>query len=156
MGTTLHPFDAWLMLSGVKTMAIRLEAQCKSAMEVARFLDAHPLVKNVYYPGLETHPQHELAREQMKLFGAMLSFELEGGNEKMPQFLDGLKMCALGVSLGDVSTLIEQPASMTHGKMTEEDRMKIGITQGLIRLSVGLEDACDIIGDLKNSLDAIG
>ena len=152
LGTTQVPFNAWLILMGVKPLAIRMEKESSNAMEIAKFLNSHHKVSKVYYPGLPGYNQFELAKKQMKGFGAVLSFEIKDGIKNVKPFLGKLKLCALGVSLGDVTTLIEHPATMTHDKLSEEVRLKIGITPGLIRLSVGLEDPDDIIEDLKQAL----
>jgi len=154
-GTTLDPFDAWLFLSGMKTLSLRMDAQCANALKIAKRLEAHPKILKVYYPGLESHPQHELAKSQAKHFGGVLSFEIEIKENSLHSFFDELELCALGVSLGDVSTLIEHPATMTHGKMTDQAKEAVGITPGMIRLSVGLESPDDVMKDLERGLDCI-
>lgn len=152
-GAVLSPFDAFLILRGLKTLEIRMEKHCSNAMEVAKFLEAHPAVETVYYPGLKQFPQYELAQQQMKLSGAMIAFELKGGFEAGKSLLNSLELCSLAVSLGDAETLIQHPASMTHATYGPEERRKAGITDGLVRISVGLENFEDIIADLKKSLD---
>lgn len=154
-GAVLSPFDAYLIMRGMKTLEIRMERHCQNAMEVAKFLENHPAVEKMYYPGLESHPQYELAKKQMSLPGGMISFEVMGGVEAGKELLNGLNLCVLAVSLGDCETLIQHPASMTHSPYTREERLAAGIEDGLIRLSVGLENVDDIIADLKEGLDKI-
>jgi len=153
MGGTLGPFDAWLTLRGIRTLCVRMERANGNAVEVARFLERHPKVERVYYPGLESHPQHELARRQMSGFGGVLSFELKGGLKAGRKLMNSVGLCTLAVSLGAVETLVEHPASMTHAIVPRDERVKVGITDGLVRLSVGIEDAADIIEDLKQALE---
>ena len=154
-GAVLGPFEAFLINRGMKTLDIRMEKHCASAMKVALFLEGHPAVKRVLYPGLPSHPQHELAKKQMSLFGGMITFELNASRERSARFLNELRLCTLAVSLGDAETLIEQPATMTHSTYTPEELAAVGITESMIRLSVGLEDAQDIIADLKAGLDLV-
>lgn len=156
IGGVLGPFEAWLLLRGLKTLALRMEKHSANAMEVAAFLEEHPAVERVYYPGLASHPQHRLAAKQMQGgFGGMISFELKGGLEAGKQLMNTLELCSLAVSLGDTETLIQHPASMTHSPYPPEERLKAGITDGLVRMSVGIEDAVDIITDLKKGLDGL-
>ena len=154
-GAVLGPQDAYYIIRGMKTFEIRMERHCKNAKKVVEFLNKHPKIERVYYPGLETHPGHEIAKKQMKDFGAMISFELKGGFEAGKTLLNNLKLCSLAVSLGDTETLIQHPASMTHSPYTKEEREAAGITDGLVRLSVGLENVEDIIEDLKQGLEKI-
>ena len=154
-GAVLGPQDAYYIIRGMKTFEIRMERHCKNAKKVVEFLNKHPKIERVYYPGLETHPGHEIAKKQMKDFGAMISFELKGGFEAGKTLLNNLKLCSLAVSLGDTETLIQHPASMTHSPYTKEEREAAGITDGLVRLSVGLENVEDIIADLKQGLEKI-
>ena len=154
-GAVLGPQDAYYIIRGMKTFEIRMERHCKNAKEVVEFLNKHPKIERVYYPGLETHPGHEIAKKQMKDFGAMISFELKGGFEAGKTLLNNLKLCSLAVSLGDTETLIQHPASMTHSPYTKEEREAAGITDGLVRLSVGLENVEDIIADLEQGLEKI-
>ena len=154
-GAVLGPQDAYYIIRGMKTFEIRMERHCKNAKKVVEFLNKHPKIERVYYPGLETHPGHEIAKKQMKDFGAMISFELKGGFEAGKTLLNSLKLCSLAVSLGDTETLIQHPASMTHSPYTKEEREAAGITDGLVRLSVGLENVEDIIEDLKQGLEKI-
>ena len=154
-GATLAPFDAWLTLRGVKTLPLRMEKHNENAMKVAEFLESHPKVEKVYYPGLKSHPQHKLAKRQMSGFGGMISFELKGGLKTGIKLMNSVKLCMLAVSLGAVETLIEHPASMTHAIVPKDERLKAGITDGLVRLSVGIEDVRDIIRDLEQALSGV-
>ena len=162
-GCPPSPFNSYLVLRGMKTLALRMKQHCASAMEVARYLEANPYVKAVYYPGLESHPQHELASRQMEngMSGGMISFELRDDVKGMSSFeagkklLNNLKIPAIAVSLGDPDSLIEHPASMTHANVSPEDRLAAGITDGLIRLSVGLESPKDLIADFEQAFAAI-
>ena len=154
-GAVLGPQDAYYIIRGMKTFEIRMERHCKNAKKVVEFLNKHLKIERVYYPGLETHPGHEIAKKQMKDFGAMISFELKGGFEAGKTLLNNLKLCSLAVSLGDTETLIQHPASMTHSPYTKEEREAAGITDGLVRLSVGLENVEDIIADLEQGLEKI-
>ncbi|ECH5905980.1 methionine gamma-lyase [Salmonella enterica] len=151
-GGCVSPFNAWLTLRGIKTLGIRMERHCANAMKVAKFLEQHPAVSAVYYPGLTSHPQYKLGKRQMKLPGAVISFEINGGVEAGRRVMNAVKLCMLAVSLGDTETLIQHPASMTHSPIPQEERLKAGITDGLIRLSVGLEDPLDIINDLEQAI----
>ena len=154
-GAVLGPQEAYYIIRGMKTFEIRMERHCKNARTIADFLNKHPKVEKVYYPGLESHPGYEIAKKQMKDFGAMISFELKGGFEAGKTLLNNLKLCSLAVSLGDTETLIQHPASMTHSPYTKEEREAAGITDGLVRLSVGLENVEDIIADLEQGLEKI-
>ena len=154
-GAVLGPQDAYYIIRGMKTFEIRMERHCANAKKVVEFLNMHPKIEKVYYPGLETHPRYEIAKKQMKDFGAMISFELKGGFEAGKTLLNNLKLCSLAVSLGDTETLIQHPASMTHSPYTKEEREAAGITDGLVRLSVGLENVEDIIADLEQGLEKI-
>lgn len=154
-GAVLSPFEAFLIARGLKTLEIRMERHCANAMKVAEFLEKHPAVDKVYYPGLDSFPQKALAESQMSLPGAMIAFELKGGVEEGKNLLNSLHVLKLAVSLGDAETLIEHPASMTHSPYTKEEREASGITDGLVRLSVGLENVEDIINDLNESLNKL-
>ena len=154
-GAVLGPQDAYYIIRGMKTFEIRMERHCANAKKVVEFLNKHQKIEKVYYPGLETHPGYEIAKKQMKDFGAMISFELKGGFEAGKTLLNNLKLCSLAVSLGDTETLIQHPASMTHSPYTKEEREAAGITDGLVRLSVGLENVEDIIADLEQGLEKI-
>jgi len=153
-GTNCNPWDAWLINNGLKTLALRMERHSSNAMEIARFLQAHPAVERVNYCGLPSHPDHAIAKRQMKAFGAMLSFELKGGVEAGVKFMNGLKMCTMAPTLGDVDTLVLHPASSSHLNIPKEVRLANGITDGLVRISVGIEHAADIIADLTAALEA--
>lgn len=155
IGGIISPFNAWLLLRGIKTMAVRMERHCENAQKVAEFLNNHPKVDRVFYPGLSSHPQYELASSQMKRFGAMLAFELKGGREAGRKMMNSLKLCVVAVSLGDTATLIEHPASMTHSTYSEEELKEFGISKGLVRMSVGIENSEDIIDDLSQALDRV-
>jgi methionine-gamma-lyase len=152
-GATLGPFEAWLTLRGIKTLVVRLDRHNENALKIANFLETHPKVEKVHYPGLQSHPQHELAKKQMTGFGGVLSFELKGGLEAGRKLMNSVRLCTLAVSLGAVETLIEHPASMTHVVVPKEERLKTGITDSLVRLAVGIEDADDIISDLDQALE---
>ena len=154
-GAVLSPFDAYLIMRGMKTLQIRMDRHTKNAMEIAKFLESHENVELVNYPGLESFPQYELAQKQMDMPGGMIAFEVKGGLEAGKKLLNSLELCTLAVSLGDCETLIQHPASMTHSPYTPEERAEAGISEGLIRISVGLEDAEDIIADLKQGLDRL-
>ncbi len=153
MGTCASPFDCWLVLRGIETLAVRMRQHEENALAVANYLKAHPRVKRVLYPGLESHPGHEIARRQMKGFGGVVSFELKGGTEAVNSFLKRIKVFYLAESLGGVPSLAEHPATMSHASMPEDYRKKVGITDELIRLSVGLENIDDLIDDLHQALE---
>lgn len=153
-GGCISPFDAWLVLRGMKTLGIRMERHCENAIKVAKFLENHPAVEHVAFPGLPSHPQYALAQKQMSLPGAMICFEVKGGVDAGRKAMNSVKLCGLAVSLGDTETLIQHPASMTHSSIPREQRLAAGITDGLVRLSVGLEDVEDIIADLDQALKA--
>ncbi len=153
LGGISGPMDAWLLVNGLKTLALRMRQHSENAMKVAQSLESHHSVKKVWYPGLESHPQHDLASQIMSNgFGGVLSFELKGGFKAGKELMNKVELCTLAVSLGTVDTLIQHPASMTHSVMNEELRLKAGITDGLVRLAVGIEDAEDIIYDLQQAL----
>jgi cystathionine beta-lyase/cystathionine gamma-synthase len=150
-GGILSPFDSWLCLRGTKTLAVRMKQHCENAMAVAEWLDQQSAITKVFYPGLPSHPQHELAKKQMRGFGGMISFEL-GSLNAARAFLKRVRLCSLAESLGGVETIITHPATMTHAAIPPEQRQKIGVTDGLVRISVGIEDVDDIIADLKQAL----
>ena len=152
VGAILSPFDSFLVLRGTKTLAVRMDAHDKNGRMVANFLTEHPKVQKVYYPGLASHPQHELAARQQSGFGGMVSFET-GSLENAKKVLESVKLCTLGESLGGVESLISHPATMTHASVPQESREKLGITDGLVRISVGIEDIEDIIADLDQALN---
>lgn len=151
VGAILSPFDSFLVLRGTKTLAVRMEAHDANGRAVANFLAEHPKVKKVYYPGLASHPQHELAKRQQTGFGGMVAFET-GSLENAKKVLENVKLCTLGESLGGVESLISHPATMTHASVPQEKRDKLGISDGLVRVSVGIEDVEDIIRDLDQAL----
>lgn len=153
-GAILSPFDSWLVMRGTKTLALRMEQHDKSGRAVAAFLEEHPKVKKLYYPGSASHPQHLLAQRQQKGFGGMVAFDV-GSLEAARTVLDSVKLCTLAESLGGVETLISHPATMTHASVDVEKRERLGITDGLVRISVGLEDTDDIIADLDQALEKI-
>jgi len=153
-GAIISPLDAWLVLRGIKTLPLRMRQHDENGRAVARFLAEHPRVERVYYPGLPSHPQYELARRQMSGFGGMVAFDV-GSLEKARTVLESVRLCALAESLGGVETLISHPATMTHASVPPEERRRLGITDGLIRISVGCEDVEDIIADLDQALARI-
>src|SRR5438309_525848 len=154
-GAILSPFDSWLVLRGTKTLALRMEQHDKSGRAIAAFLEDHPKVKKIYYPGSTSHQQHELAKRQQKGFGSMVSFDV-GTLEAARSVLESVKVCTLAESLGGVETLICHPATMTHASVAPDVRDRLGITDGLVRISVGIEDTDDIIADLDQALAKIG
>lgn len=154
-GACLSPMDAFLVLRGLKTLALRMDRHCQSAQRIAEFLQAHPAVETVYYPGLASHPQYGLAKRQMTQAGGMVAFDLHGGVEAGKRFIDSLQLVTCAVSLGDAESLAQHPASMTHSCYTAEEREKHLVGDGLVRLSVGLEDVDDLIVDLAQALDVV-
>jgi cystathionine gamma-lyase len=154
-GTVNSPFDAFLTLRGLRTLDVRMERHCDNAMKIAKYLESHPKISKVIYPGLESHPQHQLAKEQMKGFGGMLCCELPGGIEPATTLVKSLNIFALAESLGGVESLVELPAPMTHASIPPEQRRAIGIEDGLVRISVGIESADDLIADLEQALAKI-
>lgn len=154
-GSVMSPNDAFLLMRGMKTLGVRMDRHNDNAIKVAEFLNNHPKVEVVHYPGLESFPQYELAKKQMRMPGGMLSFEVQGGVEAGRIIMNSVKLCSLAVSLGDTETLIQHPASMTHSTYSKEELAEAGIAEGLVRLSVGLEDVEDIIEDLRQALERI-
>jgi len=155
LGGVLDPHAAWLMLRGMKTLALRMERHNQNGQKIAEYLQSHPKVERVYYPGLSTHPQHSLAKRQMKGFGGVLSFELKGDLNHAVRFVDSLKLALIGASLGGTETLISQPSTASHYFMNPEERRKAGIADSLIRLSLGIEDADDVISDLAQAFEKV-
>ena len=151
-GGSLAPFNGWLILRGIKTIALRMERHCRNALHIAQFLNQHPKVDHVYYPGLDNHPEHQLAKSQLNGFGGMISFEVKGGLEAGKKVMDNVQVCNFTVSLGEIDTLIMHPASTSHKSLTPEERKEIGVSDGLVRLSVGLEDVNDLVNDLDQAL----
>jgi cystathionine gamma-lyase len=151
----LSPFDSYLVLRGLKTLPIRMAAHERNAMSIAQYLEKHPKVKRVYYPGLASHPQHELAKKQARGFGGMLSFDILGERDTCKKFLGSLELFILAESLGGVESLIEHPATMTHASLTKEEQEHAGITESLIRVSVGTEHIDDLTADLDQAFTKI-
>ena len=156
IGAIPSPFDCWLTISGLKTLSLRMARHCSSGLAVARFLEAHPKVARITYPGLESHPRHEVAKRQMSGFSGMISFELVGGIEAGRTLMNSVRLCSLAESLGAVETMITHPATMTHADVPREDRIARGLNDSLVRLSVGIEDPADIISDLTQALEQVG
>ena len=154
-GLNTTPFDAWLLVRGLKTLSLRMEKHCENAQIIAEFLEKHPKISSVFYPGLKSFPQHELAKKQMKGFSGMIAFELKGGIKAGKTLMKSVKLCSLAVSLGCVDTLIQHPASMTHACIPKDERKEKGITDGLVRLSIGIEGIEDLLDDLKSALDKV-
>ncbi len=155
LGASLSPFESWLLIRGLKTLAVRVREQNQNALALARFLEARPEIDRVFYPGLESHPHHALAKRQMRGFGGMVSFELKGGLKAGVRFVESLKIIQLAVSLGGVESIIQHPASMTHGTLGKEEIQKAGISPGLLRFSVGLENVEDLKHDIEQGLAPI-
>ena len=154
-GPAMSPFNAWVLSKSLETLAIRVEKHCENALKVAHFLEKNDKIAFVKYPFLKSHPQYDIAIKQMKLGGNIVVFELKDGLEAGVTFLNAIKMCSLSANLGDTRTIVTHPASTTHAKLSEEDKLAVGITNGLIRVSIGLENVTDIIGDLQQALDSI-
>ena len=152
LGGNSNPFDAFLLTVGLKTLALRMDRHCHNAVLVANFLAHHPAVEKVNFCGLPTHPDHTIARKQMRQAGALMSFELKGGIEAGKKFIDRLQMCVRAISFGTPDTLLSHPASMSHMGLSKEERLQFGITDGLIRLSVGIENVEDIMADFEQAL----
>jgi O-succinylhomoserine sulfhydrylase len=153
-GGSLSPFNAWVLSKSLETLAVRVDRHCENALQLAQKLEEHPKVNWVKYPFLKSHPQHQLALKQMKLGGNIISFELTGGLDAGRKFINAIQMCSRSANLGDSRSIITHPASTTHSKLTEEERNEVGISLGMIRLSVGLEHPQDIWNDIKTALDA--
>ena len=151
-GPSLSPFNAWVLSKSLETLAVRLDRHCENALKVAEFLEQHPKVNTVKYPFLKSHPQYEIAQKQMKLGGNIVAFEIKGGLEAGRAFLNKIKLCSLSPNLGDTRTIVTHPASTTHSKLTVEERLAVSITDGLVRISVGLETVIDVIADLEQAL----
>lgn len=151
-GPALSPFNAWVLSKSLETLAVRVEKHCQNALQVAEFLENHPKVKQVKYPFLKSHPQYDIAKKQMSLGGNIVAFEIKGGLEAGRTFLDKIKLCSLSPNLGDTRTIVTHPASTTHSKLSVEERLAVSITDGLVRVSVGLETVKDVIADLEQAL----
>ena len=154
-GTIMSPMVAWITLQGCKTLSVRMDSQSENAMKIARMLQSHPKVESVCYPGLESFPQHNLATSQATGYGAMLWFEVKGGTPAGKKLMDSVKLWSLAENLGSVESLVTHPVTMTHADVAIEERRRVGITDGLVRLSVGLEDVDDLIADLGQALERV-
>ena len=152
-GPALSPFNAWVLSKSLETLAVRVDRHCKNALKIASYLENHANISKVKYPFLKSHPQYEIAKKQMKLGGNIIAFEVKGGLESGRKFLNNIKMCSLSANLGDTRTIVTHPASTTHSKLTLEEQLEVGITPGLVRISVGLEHFQDVINDLKQALE---
>lgn len=152
-GPALSPFNAWVLSKSLETLPVRVEKHCENAVKVAEFLENHPKVNKVKYPFLKSHPQYEIAKKQMRLGGNIVAFEIKGGIEAGRKFLDKIQLCSLSANLGDTRTIVTHPASTTHSKLSEEERLAVSITDGLVRVSVGLETVQDVINDLQQALE---
>jgi O-succinylhomoserine sulfhydrylase len=152
-GPALSPFNAWILSKSLETLPVRIEKHCENALKVAEFLEAHPKVRMVKYPFLKSHLQYEVAKKQMKLGGNIVAFEIKGGIEAGRKFLDKIQLCSLSANLGDTRSIVTHPASTTHSKLSVEERLSVSISDGLVRVSVGLETVADIIADLKQALE---
>ncbi|KAA3618004.1 MAG: aminotransferase class I/II-fold pyridoxal phosphate-dependent enzyme [Calditrichaeota bacterium] len=155
LGGCISPFNSWLLLRGLKTLPVRVEKHSFNGMRVAKYLSFHPKIKTVWYPGLHTHPQHELAKKQMSGFGGIVAFEVKGGRKAGEKLINNVKLMTIAVSLGDVDTLIQMPSSMTHSTYSAEELKEVGIPEGLVRISVGIEHYHDILEDLSQALTKI-
>ena len=155
-GPALSPFNAWVLSKSLETLPIRVEKHCENAVKVAQFLESSDQVEVVKYPFLPSHPQYEIAKKQMKLGGNIVAFEIKGGINAGRKFLNAIQLCSLSANLGDTRSIVTHPASTTHSKLSQEERLKVGITDGLVRVSVGLEHVDDVINDLKQALASIG
>ncbi|MFT6655041.1 MAG: O-succinylhomoserine sulfhydrylase [Marinomonas primoryensis] len=154
-GPSMSPFNAWVFHKGLETLALRMEKHCQNALLVAQWLEQHPAVENVYYTGLSSHPQHELAKQQQNGFGGIVSFDVKGGKQNAWKVIDATEMISITANLGDVKSMITHPSTTTHGRLTEEERAKAGITESLVRLGVGLENPDDIKADLERGLSQV-
>lgn len=152
LGAVISPFDAWLLMLGMKTLGIRMERHCSNAQKIAEYLENHPMVEKVYYPGLPSHPTYEIAKKQMRGFGGMMSFDVKGGIEGGKILMNSVEVFSLATSLGNIDSLIQHSPSMSHFDMSKEDRIKAGINDGQVRISVGVEDVDDLIADLEQAL----
>jgi len=154
-GPSLSPFNAWVLSKSLETLFIRMERHSSNALKLAGLLEHHPKIAQVKYPFLLSHPQYEIARKQMSAGGGVITFEIKGGIEAGRKFLDAIKMCSLTANLGDTRTTVTHPASTTHAKLSEEERLAVGITPGLVRVSVGLEHITDIVADIEQALEKV-
>ncbi|MGB0778096.1 MAG: trans-sulfuration enzyme family protein [Flavobacteriaceae bacterium] len=154
-GPAMSPFNAWVLSKSLETLGVRADRQCENALKLAKFLEAHPKVNWVKYPFLKSHPQYEIARKQMRLGGVVVAFEVKGGIQGGRSFFDSIEMCSLSANLGDTRTIVTHPASTTHAKLAQKDKLAVGITDGSVRLAVGLEHVDDIIFDINQALDSV-
>lgn len=152
-GPAMSPFNAWVLSKSLETLSIRVEKHCENALKLAKFLEENENVTLVKYPFLKSHPQYTIAKKQMKLGGNIVAFEIKGRIDAGRKFLNNIKMCSLSANLGDTRTIVTHPSSTTHGRLSQDDRLEVGITDGLVRVSVGLEHIDDIIADLKQALE---
>jgi O-succinylhomoserine sulfhydrylase len=151
-GPAMSPFNAWVLSKSLETLAVRVDRHCENALKVAEFLESHPNVNSVKYPFLKSHPKYEIAKKQMRSGGNIIAFEIKGGIDAGRKFLDKIQLCSLSANIGDVKSIVTHPASTTHSKLSVEEKLAVGITEGLVRVSVGLEDVKDVISDLKQAL----
>ncbi len=151
-GPAMSPFNAWILSKSLETLSVRMDRHCDNALKIAQFLEQQDIVNKVFYPHLPSHPQYDLAKKQMKAGGGIVTFELKGGSKRAMQFLNKIQLCSLSSNLGDTRSIITHPSSTTHSKLSEEERLAVGITQGMIRISCGLEHVEDIIEDLEQAL----
>ncbi len=154
-GPSMSPFNAWVLSKSLETLAVRADKQCDNALKLAEYLEKHPKIKRVKYPFLKSHPKYDIAKKQMRLGGTIVAFEVEGGVEGGKTFFDNIEMCSLSANLGDSRTIVTHPASTTHAKLADEDKLAVGITPGTVRCSLGLEHIEDIINDIEQALDKI-
>ncbi|MNN44615.1 O-succinylhomoserine sulfhydrylase [compost metagenome] len=154
-GPTLSPFNAWIFLKGLETLRVRMQAHCAGAQQIAEWLEQQPGIERVYYSGLPSHPQHELAKRQQKGFGAVVSFEVKGDKAAAWRFIDATRMISITTNLGDTKTTIAHPATTSHGRLSPQERANAGISDSLIRLAIGLEDVADLKADLERGLAAL-
>ncbi len=151
-GPAMSPFNAWILSKSLETLAVRMDRHCENALKIAQFLESQDVVNKVFYPHLKSHPQYDLAKKQMKAGGGIVTFEIKGGSEKAMQFLNKIQLCSLSSNLGDTRSIVTHPSSTTHSKLSEAERLAVGITQGMVRISCGLEHVEDVIGDLRQAL----
>jgi len=154
-GPSLSPFNAWVLLKGLETLSLRVDRHCENAMKIATWLEARPDIRQVRYPGLPSHPQHDLAKRQMSGFGTLVAFEVDGGKGEAFKFLNALELVDISNNLGDAKSMVTHPATTTHQRLTPEERTHLGIADGIVRLSVGLEDADDLIEDIERALAVV-
>jgi len=154
-GPSMSPFNAWVFLKGLETLSLRMQAHCRNALDLAWWLNEHPAVERVHYPGLPSHPQHQLAAAQQSGFGGVLSFEVKGGKDNAWKVIDNTRLCSITANLGDTKTTITHPATTTHGRLSDAERAAAGIKDGLVRVAVGLESVADLKRDLARGLDLL-